>query len=78
MKARADAVGTIVRLLRFGPKENLMSKIKDYVKSLATEVNGKAEKTDPEKGDVKTRSMPQKPDPEEVQYPGYFKDGGSL
>jgi hypothetical protein len=21
---------------------------------------------------------PNKPDPEEVQYPGYFKDGGSL
>ncbi|MDQ0322283.1 hypothetical protein QO002_004489 [Pararhizobium capsulatum DSM 1112] len=56
--------------------------IEDYAKSLLTEVAGKpASKTDvPEsaKDDRAEKPEPNKPDPEEVQYPGYFEGHGRL
>ncbi|HTO31237.1 MAG TPA: hypothetical protein VL202_08680 [Pararhizobium sp.] len=61
--------------------------VKDVVKSLLTEVKGPVTaraRKEPAAG-VDDGSLsagetpkPNEPDPEQVQYPGYFKDGGSL
>lgn len=36
------------------------------------------DKSSTDKPAAKSPPKPKEPDPEEVQYPGYFKDGGSL
>jgi hypothetical protein len=64
--------------------------VEEYAKSLLSEVTGKTGKQPPAGVDdgsladeAKKRSAPtkkpepNKPDPEEVQYPGYFKDGAA-
>ncbi|WP_438751561.1 hypothetical protein [Pararhizobium sp. O133] len=61
--------------------------VKDVVTSLLTEVKGPdtaRTRKEPAAG-VDDGSLaagktpkPNEPDPEQVQYPGYFKDGGSL
>jgi hypothetical protein len=57
--------------------------IEGYAKSLLTEVTGKhslKNKTsvEPEIDRAPKKPEPNKADPEEVQYPGYFKGKGSL
>lgn len=58
--------------------------IEDYARSLLAEAGltppePKAPDKDETTADeTKRRPEPNKPDPEEVQYPGYFKGDGSL
>jgi hypothetical protein len=61
--------------------------IEDCIKPLLTEVTGPKDKQPPagvEDGSMedekkkKSPPRPNEPDPEEVQYPGYFKGDGSL
>ncbi|WP_455272924.1 hypothetical protein [Rhizobium herbae] len=63
--------------------------IEDYAKSLLAEVTGPDDKQPAagvddgsmadEKRKLKSnKPKPNEPDPEEVQYPGYFKGDGSL
>lgn len=61
--------------------------IQDVVKSLLAEVKGPDRDSARKQQSVDTEDAgraagrtpkPNEPDPEEVQYPGYFKDGGSL
>ncbi|WP_075289420.1 hypothetical protein [Pararhizobium arenae] len=57
--------------------------IEDYAKSLLAEVGAKPDPApedtvcEPEKGQ-RQKPKPNTPDPQEVQYPGYFKGRGSL
>lgn len=59
--------------------------IEDHGKSLLAEITGPKDKQPPAsvddgsmKDEKKKKSPPNQPDPEEVQYPGYFKGDGSL
>jgi len=63
--------------------------VEDYAKSVLAEVTGPKGKQPPagvddgsmadEQRKLKSKTpKPNEPDPEEVQYPGYFKDEGSL
>ncbi|WP_426238194.1 hypothetical protein [Pararhizobium sp. DWP1-1-3] len=63
--------------------------IEDYAKSLLAEVTGPEDKQPPagvddgsmvdeQRRQKAKKPKPNEPDPEEVQYPGYFKDEGSL
>lgn len=56
--------------------------IEDYAKSLLREVGvapaSKPATPNAETQAAKQKPAPNKPDPEEVQYPGYFKGHGSL
>ncbi len=56
--------------------------IEDYAKSLLVEVGAKpdtkpADTAEADEG-KQPKPEPNKPDPQEVQYPGYFKGNGSL
>jgi hypothetical protein len=79
---------TIALYHRFPQKESDMF-IEDYSKPLISEAAGRDDKQpvagvddgsmDEEKRKLKAnKPKPNEPDPEEVQYPGYFKGDGSL
>lgn len=56
--------------------------IEDYGRSLLAEMGAKfdtkpADAAEPEE-DKREKPEPNKPDPQEVQYPGYFEGSGSL
>jgi hypothetical protein len=63
--------------------------VENHAKSRLSEATGAKDRKPPasvddgsmadEKHTTRSRKpKPNEPDPEEVQYPGYFKDGGSL
>lgn len=85
---RCTSLGTMREPSRSMRKENDMS-VEDYAKSVLAEVTGPKGKQPPagvddgsmadEQRKLKSKTpKPNEPDPEEVQYPGYFKDEGSL